>query len=295
MTGPRLGAHMSIAGGTPRALERAEATGCEALQIFTKNSNQWRGRPLGDTEVETFRAQAARIPVEQIVAHTSYLINLAAANPKLRQRSIAALADELERGDRLGLLGVVLHPGAHTSATEADGIRWIADGIAEAQAQQTGDTLLLLEQTAGQGTMLGHRFEQLRAMIDLLDDSSRVAICLDTCHMLAAGYDLVSEAGYERVFEEFDAVLGFDRLTVFHLNDSQKPLGSRVDRHAGIGRGCLGVEPFRRLVQDERFRHLPMVLETPNAGGRPASDTGPDPLDLENLAILKRFRDEPRN
>ena len=285
---------MSIAGGTPRALERAEATGCEALQIFTKNSNQWRGRPLGDTEVKTFRAQAARSPVGQIVAHTSYLINLAAADPKRRQRSIAALADELERGDRLGLLGVVLHPGAHTSATEADGIRWIADGIAEAQAQQTGETLLLLEQTAGQGTMLGHRFEQLRAMIDLLDDSSRVAICLDTCHMLAAGYDLVSEAGYERVFEDFDAVLGFDRLTVFHLNDSQKPLGSRVDRHAGIGRGCLGVEPFRRLVQDERFRHLPMVLETPKAGGRPASDPGPDPLDLENLAILKRFRDERR-
>ena len=293
MTGPRLGAHMSIAGGTPRALERAEATGCEALQIFTKNSNQWRGRQLGNAEVETFRAQAARSPVGPIVAHTSYLINLAAADPKLRQRSIGALADEMERGDRLGLLGVVLHPGAHTTATEADGIRWIADGIAAAQAQQTGDTRLLLEQTAGQGTMLGHRFEQLRAMIDLLDDASKVAICLDTCHMLAAGYDLVSEAGYERVFEEFDAVLGFERLTVFHLNDSQKPLGSRVDRHAGIGQGCLGVEPFRRLVRDERFRHLPMVLETPKAGGRPAADIGPDPLDLENLGILKRFRDEP--
>ena len=293
MTGPRLGAHMSIAGGTPRALERAEATGCEALQIFTKNSNQWRGRQLGNAEVETFRAQAARSPVGPIVAHTSYLINLAAADPKLRQRSIGALADELERGDRLGLLGVVLHPGAHTTATEADGIRWIADGIAAAQAQQAGDTRLLLEQTAGQGTMLGHRFEQLRAMIDLLDDASKVAICLDTCHMLAAGYDLVSEAGYERVFEEFDAVLGFERLTVFHLNDSQKPLGSRVDRHAGIGQGCLGVEPFRRLVRDERFRHLPMVLETPKAGGRPAADIGPDPLDLENLGILKRFRDEP--
>ena len=207
MTGPRLGAHMSIAGGTPRALERAEATGCEALQIFTKNSNQWRGRQLGNAEVETFRAQAARSPVGPIVAHTSYLINLAAADPKLRQRSIGALADELERGDRLGLLGVVLHPGAHTTATEADGIRWIADGIAAAQAQQTGGTRLL-EQTAGQGTMLGHRFEQLRAMIDLLDDASKVSICLDTCHMLAAGYDLVSEAGYERVFEEFDAVLG---------------------------------------------------------------------------------------
>lgn len=284
---------MSIAGGTPRALDRAEATGCETLQIFTKNSNQWRGRPFSDTEVETFRAQAARSAVGPIVAHTSYLINLAAADPKLRRRSIAALADELRRSDQLGLLGVVLHPGAHTTATEADGIRWIADGIAEAQAQQSGDSLLLLEQTAGQGTMLGHRFEQLRAMIDLLDDASKVAICLDTCHMLAAGYDLISETGYERVFEEFDAVLGFDRLTVFHLNDSQKPLGSRVDRHAGIGRGCIGLEPFRRLVQDQRFRDLPMVLETPKAGGRPAGDTDPDPLDLENLGILKRFRDEP--
>lgn len=294
MTGPRLGAHVSIAGGTPRAIERGAATGCETLQIFTKNSNQWRGRPLGDAEVEAFRTRAAQSGVGPIVAHTSYLINLAAADPKLRRRSVAALADELQRGDRLGLLGVVLHPGAHTTASEADGIRWIADGIAEAQAQQTGGTLLLLEQTAGQGTMLGHRFEQLRAMIDLLDDAARVAVCLDTCHLLAAGYDLVTEAGYERVFEEFDAVLGFDRLTVFHLNDSQKPLGSRVDRHAGIGRGCIGVEPFRRLVRDARFRHLPMVLETPKAGGRPAADTGPDPLDLENLAILKRFRAEPR-
>jgi deoxyribonuclease-4 len=291
MTGPQLGAHMSIAGGTPRALDRAEATGCEALQIFTKNSNQWRGRPLGESEVEAFRDRAAGGPVGPIAAHASYLINLAAPDPALRKRSVAALADELQRGDQLGLAGVVLHPGAYTTGTEADGIQRIADGIAEAQAAQAGDTRLLLEHTAGQGTMLGHRFEQLRAMIDQMDDASRVAICLDTCHLLAAGYDIVSEAGYARVFEEFDAILGLDRLVVFHLNDSKKPLGSRVDRHAGIGQGCVGREPFRRLVRDERFRHLPMVLETPKAGGLPAGHLGPDPLDLENLAILKRFRD----
>ena len=294
MTGPRLGAHMSIAGGTPRALDRAQATGCETLQIFTKNSNQWRGRPFSDAEVDAFRAQAAQSAVGPIFAHTSYLINLAAADPTLRRRSIAALADELHRGDQLGLAGAVLHPGAYTTGTEADGLRWISDGIAEAQSRQQGETRLLLEHTAGQGTMLGHRFEQLRAMIDRVDDASRIAICLDTCHLLAAGYDIVSEAGYERVFEEFDAVLGLDRLTVFHLNDSKKPLGSRVDRHAGIGQGCLGAAPFRRLVRDARFRHLPMVLETPKQGGRPAAETAADPLDLENLALLKRFRDEAR-
>ena len=291
MTGPRLGAHMSIAGGTPSALARAESTGCEALQIFTKNSNQWRGRPLGEAEVEAFRDRAAGGAFGPVVAHASYLINLAAPDPALRKRSVAALADEMHRGDQLGLAGVVLHPGAYTTGTEADGIRRIAEGISHVQADQAGDTPLLLEHTAGQGTMLGHRFEQLRAMIDQVEDASRVAICLDTCHLLAAGYDIVSEAGYAGVFEEFDAIVGLDRLVVFHLNDSKKPLGSRVDRHAGIGQGCVGLEPFRRLVRDERFRHLPMVLETPKAGGRPAGDLGPDPLDLENLAILKGFRD----
>ena len=289
---PRLGAHMSIGGGLPRAIDRAAATGCESLQIFTKSSNQWRARALPESEVAAFRARAAETGIGPIVAHTSYLINLAAANPALRARSVSALAVELHRADLLGLLGVVLHPGAHTTGTEEDGIRYIADGIAEAQSRQTGGSLLLLEHTAGQGTMLGYRFEQLRAMIDRLDDPSRVAVCLDTCHLLAAGYDIVSEAGYAQVFEDFDAVLGFDLLKVFHLNDSKKPLGSRVDRHDGIGRGCIGVEPFRRLLRDARFRHLPMVLETPKANGGGADEIGADALDLENLAILKRFREE---
>ena len=290
MTGPHLGAHLSVAGGVIRALDRAEATGCEALQIFTKNSNQWRGRPLGDPEVAEFRERVARATLP-VVSHASYLINLAAPDSALRQKSIAALEDELARGDQLGLAGVVLHPGAYTTGTEADGVKRIADGIAAAQSRQTGRTRLLLEHTAGQGTMLGHRFEQLRAMIELLDDATRVAICLDTCHLVAAGYDIISEAGYEEVFDEFDAVLGLDRVTVFHLNDSKKPLGSRVDRHDGIGRGHLGTEPFRRLVRDTRFRHLPMVLETPKAGGGRPSDTEADALDLENLTLLKKFRD----
>ena len=204
---------------------------------------------------------------------------------------MAALVDELHRGDCLGLAGVVLHPGAHTTSSAQDGIQRITDGIAEAQAQQTGQTLLLLEHTAGQGTMLGHRFHQLREMIDPLDDSSRVGICLDTCHLVAAGYDLISDEGYQDVFKEFESLLGFDRLKVFHLNDSKKPLGSRVDRHEAIGRGHIGTDPFRRLLRDERFVDLPMVLETPKSGKVRPLEVDADPEDLENLALLKRLRD----
>ena len=286
---PLLGAHMSTAGGVPRAIARAAASGCETLQIFTKNSNQWRGRALGATEVEAFRTARRETGVGPIVSHASYLINLAAPDAVLRRRSIDALIDELQRADTLGLEGVVLHPGAYTTSTESDGLRRIADGVVEAQTAQSGVAVLLLEHTAGQGTMLGHRFEQLRTIIDTLNDgdAGRVGVCLDTCHLVAAGYDLISDAGYRRVFEEFETVLGFDRLKVFHLNDSKKPLGSRVDRHAGIGQGYLGIEPFRRLLGDERFVGLPMILETPKAGGFRPTEIAADPLDLENLALLR--------
>lgn len=292
MTAPRLGAHLSVAGGVPRAIDRAVATGCETFQIFTKNSNRWQGRALAETEVEEFRRLARAHAFDSIVSHASYLINLAAPDLALRRRSVAALEDELHRGDQLGLSGVVLHPGAHTTATPQDGIMRIAEGIADAQSRQRGQTPVVLEHTAGQGTMLGHRFEQLRAMIDLLDGASRVTVCLDTCHLVAAGYDIVSEAGYRRVFDEFDAVLGFERLTVVHLNDSKKPLGSRVDRHDNIGQGYIGTEPFRRLLRDTRLANVPMVLETPKAGGGRPTGTDADPQDLDNLALLRRLRDE---
>ncbi len=284
---PRLGVHASIAGGVSRAIDRAENTGCEALQIFTKNSNQWRARPLDDAEVEAFRARAAASGIDPIVAHTSYLINLATPDPILRRRSIAALAEELKRGDLLGLMGVVLHPGAYTTSTAEQGLKRISEGIMEAQAQESSSTLLLLEHTAGQGTMLGHRFEQLRTLIDQIDNPSLVGICLDTCHLVAAGYDIISNEGYAKIFEEFEDVIGLNRLKVFHLNDSKKPLGSRVDRHDHIGQGCIGTEPFRRLLKDERFAALPMLLETPKAGGFRPSDITADPMDLKNLAILK--------
>lgn len=285
---PRLGAHMSISGGLPRAIDRAAATGCDALQIFSKSSNQWRARPLPDAEVEQFRARAAETGVGPIVAHASYLINLASPDRTLRRRSIGALADELRRADLLGLLGVVLHPGAYTTSTEADGLQRIADGIGEALSARSGaGARLLLEHTAGQGTVLGHRFEQLRAIIDRLDASDAVGICLDTCHLVGAGYDIVSAAGYADVFDQFDRILGFGRLEAFHLNDSKKPLGSRLDRHDHIGRGCIGVEPFRRLLRDPRFAGLPMLLETPKAESSGAAAGDADPMDVENLTLLR--------
>ena len=292
---PRFGAHMSIAGGLPRALDRAAVTGCEALQIFTKSSNQWRARPLADAEVSEFRERAASAGIGPIVAHASYLINLASPEPVLRRRSVAALAEELRRADLLGLAGVILHPGAYTTSTEHDGLRRIAEGVADVLARRPEDgAQLLLEHTAGQGTVLGHRFEQLQSIIDQLDGAGSVGICLDTCHLVGAGYDIISADGYLRVFDEFQAIIGLDRLKAFHLNDSKKPLGSRLDRHENIGQGCIGREPFRRLVQDERFAEVPMLLETPKTGSVPPSAIEADPMDLKNLALLRTLRDSDR-
>ena len=293
----RLGAHMSIAGGLPYAVERAVATKCEVMQVFTSSSGQWRSRPLPDAEVERFRTRVTETGIGPVVSHASYLINLASPDEPLRKRSIAALADELERADRLGLAGVVLHPGAYTTSNEQDGLRRIAEGIGtvmETRADKGGGHAeLLLEHTAGQGTVLGHRFEQLREVIDQLNDGLKVGVCLDTCHLVGAGYDIISPEGYEHVFDEFDSIIGLGRLKVFHLNDSKKPLGSRLDRHATIGQGYLGVEPFARLLRDARFRGLPMVLETPkaNRAASPVTSVDADALDVENLALLRSLRD----
>ena len=214
--GPRLGAHMSTAGGLPRALDRAVATGCAAIQIFCKSSSQWRGRPLQAEETSHFRQRAVETGIGPNVAHASYLINLASPDAALRQRSVDALLDEMQRADALGLSGVVLHPGAYTTSNAEAGLARISDGIQEVFSRQTpGSAQLLLEHTAGQGTVLGYRFEHLRSVFDALDDSSRLGVCLDTCHLVAAGYDIISEEGYARVFDEFDAVVGLGRLRGF--------------------------------------------------------------------------------
>src|SRR5262252_5220 len=201
---PRLGAHVSIAGGLPRAVDRAEASGCQALQIFTKSVGQWRAREIPPEEIALFRRRLRQTKIRPVVAHNSYLINVAAADPALRRRSIGALGEELDRAEALGLDGLVMHPGSYTSGTEARGLKLIADGLADVlEARPDGSTRLLLEQTAGQGTNLGHRFEHLAEIIDLLGGSPRVGVCLDTCHLLTAGYDICSEGGYRQTFRDF--------------------------------------------------------------------------------------------
>ena len=288
---PRLGAHLSIAGGLPRAVDRAVASRCETLQIFTKSVGQWRARLLPEDEVVLFRRRVADSGIRPVFAHNSYLINIAAASPVLRQQSLEALRDELDRAERLGLDGLVMHPGSFTTGSEEQGLQLIADGLQQLFRERPhGAAMILLEHTAGQGTNLGHRFEHLSWIIDRLDRTPRIGVCLDTCHLLTAGYDLCSEAGYRRTFREFDRLVGIDRIKVFHLNDSKKPCGSRVDRHEHIGKGCLGVEPFRRLLNDRRFARLPMLLETPKldtADSRRRSDV--DPWDARNLRTLRRL------
>jgi len=287
---PRLGAHMSVAGGLPRAVDRAVAHGCDALQIFAKNASQWRGRIVPPEEVREFRAKVKASGIRPVVSHASYLINLATTNGPLRQQSLDAMGDELDRAEALGLLGVVLHPGCYTAGSEAEGLDLIADGLLQLlRERRRGNTMVLLEQTAGQGTSLGSTFEQLASIIAKMNDHARVGVCLDTCHLLAAGYDILSPEGYAATFKQFGRLVGFERLRVFHMNDSKKPLGSRVDRHEHIGQGCLGLEPFRRIVNDRRFRGLPMLLETPKTEGRSPTQIQIDPLDQENLMTLRRL------
>jgi deoxyribonuclease-4 len=288
---PRLGAHLSISGGLPRAVDRAVASRCEALQIFTKSAGQWRARVIPDDEMVLFRRRVADTGIHPVIAHNSYLINIAAAAPALREQSLAALLEEYDRADALGLQGLVMHPGSFTTSTESEGLRLIASGLrALLRTRRRAAPLVLLEHTAGQGTNLGHRFEHLATIIEGLDGSPRVGVCLDTCHLLAAGYDICSEEGYVQTFREFDRLVGLDRLKAFHLNDSKKPCGSRVDRHEHIGKGCLGLEPFRRIVTDPRFAGLPMLLETPKLDtpeSRRRSDV--DPWDARNLRTLRRL------
>jgi len=282
---------MSIAGGLPRAVDRAQASGCDALQIFTKSAGQWRARPLPFEEVALFRRRVRETGIRPVVAHNSYLINLAAASPTLRDQSFAALAEELDRAEALGLDGLVMHPGSFTSGAEEQGLDLIADALARLlQQRPRGRTRVLLEHTAGQGTNLGHRFEHLAYILDRLQGSPRVGVCLDTCHLLAAGYDICTVDGYAATFRRFNELIGLARIKVFHLNDSKKPCGSRVDRHEHIGKGCLGLEPFRMLLNDRRFAKLPMLLETPKLETPESRRRGDvDPWDARNLRTLRKL------
>jgi deoxyribonuclease-4 len=243
---------------------------------------------LPRAEIREFRAKVKAAGIGPVVSHASYLINLASGVPALRRQSMDAMGDELDRAEALGLFGVVLHPGCYTAGTEADGLALIAEALTDLlRERRRGRAMVLLEQTAGQGTALGATFEQLASIIAKMNDHRRVGVCLDTCHLLAAGYDICSPEGYASTFAQFGRLVGFDRLKAFHMNDSKKPLGSRVDRHEHLGKGYLGLEPFRRIVNDVRFRDLPMLLETPKAEGKATGAICVDPLDEANLNALR--------
>jgi deoxyribonuclease-4 len=278
--GPLLGAHMSIAGGVGNALLDGKKVDCDAIQIFTKSSRQWASKPYTKEEIEQFQINWKETGIGSVVAHDSYLLNLGSPDAALRHRSVAAFVDELERCEVLGVTNLIAHPGAHVGAGEAEGIKTIARSLDEIHTACPGyTTKVTLEITAGQGSNLGYRFEQIGAIMDATKQNDRLRVCFDTEHAFAAGYDLRTKDGYERTFGEFDEAIGLDRLAAFHLNDSKKEFHSRVDRHEHIGKGFIGVEAFRLLMNDKRFWGLPMCLETPKGADLKE--------DRENLTLLR--------
>jgi deoxyribonuclease-4 len=275
-----FGAHMSIAGGVDRAIDRAAQAGCQSVQIFTKNNNQWAARPVPPEQVERFRDRLREEGITATMAHAAYLINLASPDPVLWEKSVDAFRIELERGELLGIPYLVEHPGSYTGSSEEEGIRRVAEALNRIHQELPGyQVMTLLETTAGQGSSIGYRFEQLAAVAGRVSDPERIGFCFDTCHAFAAGYELRTAEGYAETMDAFDCALGLGNLRAFHLNDSKKDLGSRVDRHAHIGEGVLGFDGFRQVVNDCRFRDLPGVIETPKS----------DDLheDIENLRRLR--------
>jgi deoxyribonuclease-4 len=280
-----LGAHQSISGGYYRAAERARDCGCQCVQLFTKNNNQWRAKEIGDDEARQFREALAACALSHPLAHDSYLINLAAPDDALWKKSIDAFVVELLRADKLGIPYLVTHPGSFTTTSEEAGLRRIAQALDEVHRQTPRvAAVTLLEVTAGQGTSLGHRFEHLAAILDGVKQADRLAVCLDTCHLFAAGYALAPEKSYRATMKELDRILGIKRVKAIHLNDSKRQFGSRVDRHEHIGKGQIGLEGFRLLLNDKRFAKVPMYLETPKEeNGEPQGLK----LDRMNLEVLR--------
>jgi deoxyribonuclease-4 len=279
---PLFGAHKSIAGGLHKALLEAHSQGCDTVQLFTKSTNQWNARPLSTEEILSFRRTLRHTGLKQPMAHDCYLINLASPCPDLYRRSIEAFVVEMQRAEQLGLRYLITHPGSHTGTDEGTGLYNVARALDEVHGRCPGFRLrVLLETTAGQGQTLGHRFEQLARILERVANPERMGICFDTCHVFAAGYPLSPEPEYQKTMRTFDRILGWKRLRVFHVNDSLRPQGSRVDRHAHLGQGYLGLEPFRLLVKDPRFRRRPMILETPK---EPDGD-----MDRVNLGILRQL------
>jgi len=276
---PRLGAHMSVAGGLEQALFRGDSIGCDTIQLFLRAPTRWSAPPLGEAQVAAFEAAREATGIHPIVVHGSYLINLASPQAGLWRRSLATLSDDLQRCQRLGIDRYVLHPGAHTGSGEAAGVDRVAEAVRGALGESEGDVRLLLENTAGQGSSLGHRLEQLAEILDGVADKRRVGICIDTAHAVAAGYQLAGSEGYASFWARVGELFGMEGLGCLHLNDSLRQEGSRIDRHTHIGEGHVGLEAFRSLVNDPALQDVPMILETPK---------GADMLeDIRNLALLR--------
>jgi deoxyribonuclease IV len=283
-----IGAHMSIAGGLDKAFGRILAVGGECLQLFVKPNVQWRAGDLGLDEVARFKGERKYSGIKTVVAHASYLLNLATKDKTLWEKSILTLALELVRCARLDIEYLVLHPGSAGESGEKKGLRRIANGIEQALSRaDVPGTNLLLETMAGAGSQLGCRLEQLKDLLDLSSHPERLGVCLDTCHVFAAGYDLASAEEYENFFKSFQRLLGLNRLKVIHTNDSKSALGAKVDRHEQIGRGSLGLPFFKRLLNDHRLEGIPFILETPKGNTREEN------WDRINIALLKSLRPSP--
>lgn len=281
---PILGAHQSIAGGYYKAVEIARRTGCDCVQLFTKNNNQWRAKPIGDAEARVFADALRRLKVKHPLSHASYLINLASPDDELWKKSIDSFIVELQRAAQLGIPYVVVHPGAYTTSSLEAGLQRVAAALDEVH-RQTPElaAMTLLETTSGQGTCLGCRFEHMAEIISNVRSPERVAVCVDTCHIFSAGYALATEKEYKASMRQLDQTVGLTLVKAIHVNDSKAKFGSGVDRHAHIGRGEMGLEPFRLLLADRRFRRVPMYLETPK-GDEDGRDL--DEINLETLRGL---------
>lgn len=277
-----IGAHISISGGLDKSVSRAVKIGCETIQIFTKSNAQWRARRLNKKEIEKFHSELYKFQIYPVIVHSSYLINLCASDKEILKKSRDSFVQELKRCESIGAMCLVLHPGAHLGKGEDYGIKLTAESLNIAHEKTKNfKTLTVIELTAGQGTTIGYRFEQVRKIIDLIEDKNRIGVCVDTCHIFSAGYDIRSEKGCENVFKEFDEIIGIDKIKVFHLNDSKRELNSRVDRHFHIGKGKIGKSAFRFIMQNPIFKNIPKIIETPKGYD--------DKLDIMNLSTLRKL------
>lgn len=280
---PLIGAHVSVSGGVDKAIGRGLEIGCTAIQIFTRNASRWQSKPLEEQVIENFRSALSHSSIGYVSSHDSYLINLATPDEQLRAKSIDAFVDEMVRCSQLGVVDLVMHPGAHMKQGVEPGVRRVAESFRSIFQQAPQGVRVLLETTAGQGTTLGARFEELAQIMDLVPEHN-FGICFDTCHVHVAGYDLSTDDAYQATMTEFERIVGCDNIALFHANDSKKELGSRVDRHAHLGEGYIGREGFKALMQDRRFTDVAKIIELPGGEGHCH--------DLANLALLRTLGEE---